>query len=94
MSFIDPTRDKTVSCQPRCIGVRTPSVIIDQYADISYIPSEELFYQLGLRQFGNLGQFKLDPPAPIDQLLSLAVEHEDGIGASGLDRQQVVDVGL
>ena len=54
--------------------------------------SEELFYQLGLRQFGNFGHFRLDPPAPLHRLIALAVENEDGIEKSGLQKDHVVDV--
>ena len=53
---------------------------------------EELFYQLGLRQFGNFGHFRLDPPAPLHRLISLAVENEDGIEKCGLQKVQVIDV--
>lgn len=53
---------------------------------------EELFYQLGLRQFGNFGNFRLDPPAPLRRLISLAVENEDEIEKCGLQVDQVIDV--
>lgn len=56
------------------------------------IDREELFYQLGLRQFGNFGEFRLDPPAPVSTLLSFAVESEDGIEEAGLKKDQVVKV--
>ncbi|POY75927.1 hypothetical protein BMF94_1011 [Rhodotorula taiwanensis] len=36
--------------------------------------SEELFYQLGLRQFGRFSRIKLTPPPPLRKLLKLAVD--------------------
>ncbi|GJJ10468.1 hypothetical protein Clacol_004694 [Clathrus columnatus] len=53
--------------------------------------AEELFYQLGLRQFGNFGEFRLDPPAPLRTLLSFAVENEDGIEKAGLQKDRVIE---
>ncbi|KAF8526511.1 DNA mismatch repair protein MutL [Hysterangium stoloniferum] len=53
--------------------------------------AEELFYQLGLRQFGNFGRFRLDPPAPMRTLISLAVETEDEIEQNGLEKDKVID---
>jgi len=41
--------------------------------------AEELFYQLGLRQFGNFHRLKLDPPAPIRTLIRLAVQNEESL---------------
>jgi hypothetical protein len=40
--------------------------------------SEELFYQLGLRQFGNFHRLKLEPPPSIKTLIRLAVRTESG----------------
>lgn len=37
---------------------------------------EELFYQLGLRQFGNLHRLKLDPPPSVRRLVKIAVKAE------------------
>lgn len=51
-----------------------------------------MFYQLGLRQFGNFGRLKLDPAPPLRALISLAVESENGIERSGLKKESVVDV--
>ncbi|KAF8589138.1 DNA mismatch repair protein MutL [Ramaria rubella] len=53
--------------------------------------AEELFYQLALRQFGNFGRFKLEPPAPLRRLISLAVENEDEIERHGLKKDQVTE---
>ena len=52
----------------------------------------ELFYQLGLRQFGNLPRIRLDPPPALRMLVALAVDVEDGATQCGLDRDAVVDV--
>lgn len=38
--------------------------------------SDELFYQLGLRQFGALPRFKLTPPPPLRKLVELGVQKE------------------
>lgn len=38
--------------------------------------SFELFYQIGLSDFGNYGTIKLDPPLPIKELLRIAASHE------------------
>lgn len=56
--------------------------------------SEELFYQLGLRQFGNFNKLKLEPPPPIRSLIRLAVQAEESVKASGLglDEEQLVEV--
>ena len=56
--------------------------------------SEELFYQLGLRQFGNMYKLKLQPPPPIKPLIRLAVKAEKSLKTSGLDlsEDEVVDV--
>ncbi|CAK5272270.1 unnamed protein product [Mycena citricolor] len=51
--------------------------------------SEELFYQLGLRQFGNFNRLKLDPPPPLRTLIEIAVEVED-TSASELSKVEIV----
>lgn len=56
------------------------------------LSSEELFYQLGLRQFGNLPRLKLDPPPSLRVLISFAVEAEKGTEASGMNKEELVDV--
>ncbi|KDQ10268.1 hypothetical protein BOTBODRAFT_36380 [Botryobasidium botryosum FD-172 SS1] len=53
--------------------------------------AEELFYQLGLRQFGNFRRLKLDPAPPLRTLISLAVATEEGIKEQGLDCDTVTD---
>ena len=52
----------------------------------------ELFYQLGLRQFGNLSRIRLTPAPALRMLVALAVDTEQGVDASGLSRTVVVDV--
>ncbi|TFK22374.1 DNA binding protein [Coprinopsis marcescibilis] len=39
--------------------------------------AEELFYQLGLRQFGDFARLKLEPSPSIHQLLQIALDNED-----------------
>lgn len=53
--------------------------------------AEELFYQLGLRQFGNFSRLKLDPPAPLSPLIKLAVDAEKNTDLSKLTKPQIVD---
>lgn len=42
-----------------------------------FLSREELFYQLGLRQFGNYARIKLEPQPPIRHLIQLAVRTEE-----------------
>lgn len=53
---------------------------------------EELFYQLGARQFGDFGKFLLDPAPDIRTLIQLAVDCETGVEKSGRTKDQVTDV--
>lgn len=54
--------------------------------------SDEHFYQLGLRQFGTFDRMRLEPAPSLRDLLTLAVEHEEGIAENGLDPGSVVQV--
>lgn len=54
--------------------------------------SAELFYQLGLRQFGDLPRIRLDPAPELRTLIALAVDAEEGIAKSGMSKDAVVDV--
>ena len=56
------------------------------------IVREELFYQLGLRQFGDYNRLKLEPPPPLRTMVKLAVDAEDGTSQSRLSKEQIVDV--
>ena len=58
----------------------------------SYHISEELFYQLGLRQFGNFNRIRLEPPPSLRKLVSLAVDVEETINESSMDRNLIVEV--
>ncbi|RDX54602.1 DNA binding protein [Lentinus brumalis] len=51
----------------------------------------ELFYQLGLRQFGNFSRIRLDPPPDLRTLVALAVDAEAGVAENGLNAEDVVD---
>ncbi|KAF9652282.1 DNA binding protein [Thelephora ganbajun] len=53
--------------------------------------AEELFYQLGLRQFSNFAKFKLEPAPPLRKLISIAVDAEDGISRTKLTKEQVTE---
>jgi hypothetical protein len=61
--------------------------------DLCLEGSEEFFYQLALRQFGNLGHIKLNPPPSLRSLLKIAVAAED-TSASPLDKPQLVEVSI
>ena len=54
--------------------------------------SEELFYQLGLRQFGDISRLRLEPPPPLRLLVEIAVQAEDSIKGVSLNKAQIVDV--
>ncbi|KAI0711182.1 DNA mismatch repair protein MutL [Cerioporus squamosus] len=51
----------------------------------------ELFYQLGLRQFGNFSRIRLDPPPDLRTLVALAVDAEEGVTENGLNPDEIVD---
>ncbi|KAI8986896.1 DNA mismatch repair protein MutL [Trametes punicea] len=53
--------------------------------------SAELFYQLGLRQFGNFSRIRLEPAPDLRTLVTLAVDAEDGIEQSGMSKEAVVN---
>lgn len=56
--------------------------------------AEELFYQLGLRQFSAIGKLKLKPAPKIRELLEIAMENEPGAEENGLDPKKIIDVSL
>ncbi|EGO03568.1 hypothetical protein SERLA73DRAFT_165231 [Serpula lacrymans var. lacrymans S7.3] len=74
---------------PRCLSLvqHSTKLYLVNYGALA----EELFYQLGLRQFANFGKLKLDPPPPLRTLVSLAVDNEEGIENSRLTKSQIVD---
>ncbi|EPS97454.1 hypothetical protein FOMPIDRAFT_1166598 [Fomitopsis schrenkii] len=53
--------------------------------------AEELFYQLALRQFGDMGRLRLNPAPSLRTLVALAVDAEAGVERSKLTRPQIVD---
>ncbi|KAJ8073855.1 DNA mismatch repair protein Mlh1 [Marasmius tenuissimus] len=53
--------------------------------------AEELFYQLGLRQFGDMSRLKLDPPPPLRRLIEIAVETEETESHTSLSKPQIVE---
>jgi len=54
--------------------------------------AEELFYQLGLRQFGRMGKLNLKPAPNIADLVRLVAQHDEGRIEAGLDLEEVVKV--
>ena len=52
-----------------------------------------MFYQLGLRQFGDFSRIKLDPPPSLREMIQVAVDAEDDLESStSLSRADVIDV--
>jgi DNA mismatch repair protein MLH1 len=54
--------------------------------------SEEFFYQIALRQFGNFHRIKLEPAPPLRELVKLAVTADDRFPDSGMDIERGTDV--
>ncbi|EJT96510.1 DNA mismatch repair protein MutL [Dacryopinax primogenitus] len=52
--------------------------------------SEELFYQLGLMQFGNIGKLTLEPAPSLEELVRLAVDAEAAIKEQGLIPEKII----
>ncbi|EED84901.1 predicted protein [Postia placenta Mad-698-R] len=53
--------------------------------------TEELFYQLGLRQFGDMSRFKLDPAPSVRTLVELAIDAEPGTERSSMSKSEIVE---
>ncbi|KAK4057372.1 DNA mismatch repair protein Mlh1 [Microbotryomycetes sp. JL221] len=53
--------------------------------------AEELFYQLGLRQFGTLTRIRLQPSVDVAELVKIAIESEPDRSMTGLTDQQIID---
>ncbi|KAF8067775.1 hypothetical protein FPV67DRAFT_1764987, partial [Lyophyllum atratum] len=53
--------------------------------------AEEMFYQLGLRQFGDFSKLKLEPSPPLRTLVEIAVNAEDSTSTSTMSKSQIVD---
>uniref|UniRef100_D8QEE1 DNA mismatch repair protein S5 domain-containing protein n=1 Tax=Schizophyllum commune (strain H4-8 / FGSC 9210) TaxID=578458 RepID=D8QEE1_SCHCM len=53
--------------------------------------AEELFYQLGVRQFGDLSRMKLSPPPSLRTLVKLGISAEDIEGQTTLKREDIVE---
>ncbi|KAH9896948.1 DNA mismatch repair protein MutL [Cubamyces lactineus] len=51
----------------------------------------ELFYQLGLRQFGNFSRIRLDPPPDLRMLITLAIDAEEALEQSGMTKADAVN---
>lgn len=72
------------------------SLSLIQYSTKLYLVNhgslaEELFYQLGLRQFGDFSRLKLQPPPSLRTLVDLAVRAEESTEDSRLSKKQIVD---
>jgi DNA mismatch repair protein MLH1 len=66
---------------------------IELQASYTYY-SEEFFYQLGLRQFGNFHRVQLEPPPPLRDLIKLAVVADQQFNESGMEINAGVEVSL
>ena len=95
-SISNSTRSQALPFESRGLRVRL-LIHFHSVIDSCLFRSEELFYQLGLRQFGNYARLKLEPPPPIRHLVRLAVRAEsERWKECGLDIEadEVVDVSL
>jgi DNA mismatch repair protein MLH1 len=54
--------------------------------------AEELFYQLILRQFGEIGKLKLKPPPSLKELLEMAIEDDENAPTDPVIRTKIVNV--
>ncbi|GAV99710.1 dna mismatch repair protein [Lentinula edodes] len=53
--------------------------------------AEELFYQLGLRHFGDFSRLKLEPPPSLRELVKIAVDAEEISEETSLSKPDIVD---
>ncbi|KAG5637179.1 hypothetical protein H0H81_005478 [Sphagnurus paluster] len=53
--------------------------------------AEEMFYQLGLRQFGDFSRLRLEPPPPLRTLVEIAVNSEDSTKTAKMTKPQITD---
>ncbi|KIK02865.1 hypothetical protein K443DRAFT_96092 [Laccaria amethystina LaAM-08-1] len=53
--------------------------------------ADELFYQLGVRQFGDFSRLKLEPPPILRDMIEIAVNAEDSTDNSPLSKTQIID---
>ena len=91
MSILDSILDSIIPRKPWRPGVR----FVCKVSDLKLIwppCREELFYQLGLRQFGDFNRIKLEPPPPLRTLVTLAVDAEEGTKHSQLSKPELVEV--
>ncbi|PPR02265.1 hypothetical protein CVT24_011614 [Panaeolus cyanescens] len=72
------------------------SLSLVQYSTKLYLVNhdalaEELFYQLGVRQFGNFSRIKLEPSPSLRELLEISVAVEESTSQSKLTKPQIVE---
>jgi DNA mismatch repair protein Mlh1 C-terminus len=53
---------------------------------------EELFYQLGLRQFGDFSRIKLEPSPSLRSMIEMAINADETTENSRLSKNQLVEV--
>ncbi|KAF5390112.1 hypothetical protein D9757_003823 [Collybiopsis confluens] len=53
--------------------------------------AEELFYQLGVRQFGDFSRLQLEPAPPLRDLVGIAVDAEDTSEGTKMSKSDLVD---
>lgn len=59
------------------------------------LTSEEMFYQLGLRQFGAFSRIQLNPPVNLKELIQIGIEsEEDAEAKSGKPKEELIQVGV
>ncbi|KAF9068865.1 histidine kinase-like ATPase [Rhodocollybia butyracea] len=72
------------------------SLSLIQYSTKLYLVNhgtlaEELFYQLGLRQFGDFSRLKLEPPPSLRDLITIAVDAEEISDDTTLSKPDIVE---
>lgn len=92
VAFDGAASDEALPRQPRFPLVSPSLARYRLVADL--VRREELFYQLGLRQFGGFTRIKLKPAPPLRDLVRLAVEHEEGKSEARMSSEEIIEVRL
>ena len=90
MSILSTILYSAISRQSWCLGVRKPPLVSSRINLIHF--REELFYQLGLRQFGDFSRIKLEPPPSLRDLVEIGVAAEEISEETTLSKPEIVDV--
>lgn len=58
------------------------------------VASEELFYQIVLHEFCNMGHLKLSVPVSIRECLQIALDEEEDLPEGLQDKAEIIEVSL